>query len=89
VSDEEIVMLDYDERMARPEKRRLRGANHDRADAHARRAKMAVIAPNGRAIIAPNGRLSIVDEQADDLACELLMERLDAWVDGRFVPEIV
>jgi hypothetical protein len=50
---------------------------------------MAVIAPNGRAIIAPNGRLSIVDEQADELACELLMERLDAWVDGRFVPEIV
>ena len=40
------------------------------------------------AIIAPNGHLSIVDEHVD-LACDLLMERIDASVDGRFVPEIV
>lgn len=41
------------------------------------------------AVIAPDGRLSVVDEHVDDLACDLLMERIDASVDGRFVPEIV
>jgi hypothetical protein len=81
LSDEEIFMLDYDERMARPEKRRMREANRDRASARGRQVQTAVIAPNGR--------LSVVDEQVDDAAIDLLMARLDASVDGRFVPEIV
>jgi hypothetical protein len=79
--DEESFMLDYDERIGRPEKRRVRGANRDRAAAHVRRVPIAVSAPNERR--------SIMDEHADNLACDLLMERLDASVDCRFVPEIV
>ena len=74
-------MLDHDERIARPERRLVRGANRGRVSARARGVPTAVIAPNGR--------LSIVDEHVDDLACDLLMERLDASVDVRFVPEIV
>ena len=72
-------MLDYDERVIRPEKRRVPGANRVRAGALGGRVQMAVIAPNGR--------LSIV-AQADDLACDLLMERLDTSVEARFVPLI-
>jgi hypothetical protein len=39
-------------------------------------------------IAALNERASTVDEQADNLACDLLMERLNSWVDCRFVPDI-
>ena len=73
-------MLDYDERVIRPETRRVPGENRVRAGARGDRVQMAVIAPNGR--------LSIVDAQADDLACDLLMERLDMSVEARFVPQI-
>jgi hypothetical protein len=79
--DEESFVLDCDERIARPEKRLMRGANRDRASAGVRGVPMAVDAPNER--------VSIVDGRVDQLACDLLMERLDASVDWRFVPEIL
>ena len=40
------------------------------------------------AVGARNACLSIMDEHADR-SCDLLLERLEASFDGRFVPEIV
>lgn len=73
-------MLDYADMIARLEKLPVRGVNRDRASARVRRVPMMVGALNERE--------STVDEQADNLACDLLMERLNSWVDCRFVPDI-
>jgi hypothetical protein len=73
-------MLDYADMIARMERLPLPGADRDRASARVRRAQMTIAALNERA--------STVDEQADNLACDLLMERLNSWVDCRFVPDI-
>src|SRR3569623_528907 len=78
--DEENLMLDHDECIARPEKRRVPGANCLRASAPVRQVHVA--------FGAPTERLSSVDAHADELACDLLI-RLDASVDARFVPEII
>jgi hypothetical protein len=79
-ADEEIAMLDHDGRVGRPERRRVRGPDRERASTRERRMPIATGARNAC--------LSIVDEHADR-SRELLMERLDATFDGRFVPEIV